>query len=203
MGSIVLMRPRVGARRRAQSDRRRTLIACIAAVAIILVTTAIATLTLAANPARADEALSPKAKLAVGLAARLPNDEAKRLVKAYREERNTLPPASQPPVESQARALRAAVAPPVCRNAFPPGVLRNMCAQMLAKVKSGGEATAKCALGVVAVVARPTVKTLAMLTKGCGPPAAAIAVAAVSAFLVRHCKAIMPWFLDVSCRLMF
>jgi hypothetical protein len=197
------MRPRAGARRRAQSDRSRTPIACIAAVAIILVTTAITTLTLSTDPARADEALTPKAKLAVGLAARLPHDEAKRLVRVYREERNKLPPESQPTVESQARALRAAVAPPVCRDAFPPGVLRNMCAQMLAKIKSGGEATAKCALGVVAVVARPAVKTLAMLTKGCGPTAAAVAVAAVSAFLVKHCTAIMPWFLDVSCRLMF
>ena len=125
-------------------------------------------------------------------------------MKAYRRERNKLPPASQPSAESQARALRATVvAPPVCRDAFPRGVLRNMCVQMLAKIKSGGEATAKCGLGVVAVVARPTVKTLAMLTKGCGPTAAGVAVAGVSAFLMKHCKAIMPWFLEVSCRLMF
>jgi hypothetical protein len=188
----------------AGANRRFTLTAGLAAVAVILVATAIVALVLAASPARADEALTPKAKFAVGLAARLPNVEAKRLVKAYRQERNKLPPASQPSVEMQARALRAtAVAPPVCRNAFSPGVLRNMCAQMLAKIKSGGEATGKCALGVVAVVARPAVKTLAMLAKGCGPPAAAVAVASVSAFLVKHCKAIMPWFLDVSCGLMF
>jgi hypothetical protein len=161
-------------------------------------------LTLAASSARADEAPIPKAKLAVALAARLPKDEAKRFVKAYRQERNTLPPESQPAPEIQATTLRGTVvAPPICRDAFPPGVLRDMCAQMLAKVKSGGEATAKCGLGVVAVVARPMVKTLAMLAKGCGPTVAAIAVASVSTFLVKHCKAIMPWFLDPSCGLLF
>lgn len=74
---------------------------------------------------------------------------------------------------------------------------------MLAKVKSGGEATAKCAACIVAVVARPAVKTVAFLAKSCGPPAAALAVGAVAAFLSKHCKAIALWFLDFTCDLIF
>lgn len=58
-------------------------------------------------------------------------------------------------------------------------------------------------VGIVAVVARPALKTAALLAKNCGPPAAALAVGAASAYLSKHCKAIAPFFLDFTCDLLF
>jgi hypothetical protein len=166
------------------------------AVGVVLAMLA-ATLTFAARPASADDPLTPAAAITVKLADRIPRDEQKRLVKAYRQAR------TETPAQPQASLRSAITAPPVCRHAFPPGVARNICAQMLAKIKTGGEATLKCGLGVVAVVARPTPKTVALLARNCGPPAAALAIGYVTVYLSKHCKAIMPWFLDVSCDLVF
>lgn len=166
-------------------------------VATILLVAALTTLAIPASPAAAED-LTPTAKLAVALADRVPADEAKQLVKAYRWARALTPP------QSQVADLRAAAAaPPVCRSAFPPGVARNICAQMLHKIRTGGKATAKCAAGIVAVVARPSVKTVAFLAKHCGPPAAALAIGAAAAFLNKNCKSITPWFFDYACDLLF
>lgn len=178
----------------ARSDRRWVLIAGAAAVAVIGLTM----LALTAGPARAADDLTPAARLAVRIADRLPADEVKRSIKAYRQARSQTPPQDQ-----RLTVRAAAVAPPICRSAFPPGVARNICAQMLSKIKTGGEATAKCGVGIVAVVARPALKTAALLAKNCGPPAAALAVGAASAYLSKHCKAIAPFFLDFTCDLLF
>lgn len=148
----------------ARSDRRWVLIAGAAAVAVIGLTM----LALTAGPARAADDLTPAARLAVRIADRLPADEVKRSIKAYRQARSQTPPQDQ-----RLTVRAAAVAPPICRSAFPPGVARNICAQMLSKIKTGGEATAKCGVGIVAVVARPALKTAALLAKNCGPPARA------------------------------
>jgi hypothetical protein len=63
--------------------------------------------------------------------------------------------------------------------------------------------TAKCSVGIVAVVARPTVKTVALLAKSCGPPVAALAVGAVAVFLNKKCRAITPKFVEFTCDLLF
>jgi hypothetical protein len=178
---------------RAGTGRRHSAVV----VATILVATAITTLGLSASPAGAEE-LAPTAKLAVALALRLPADEAKRQIKAYRAARALLPP--QPQVADPRAAVAA---PPVCRDAFPPGVARNICGQILKKIRSGAKMTAKCTAGVVAVVARPMGKTVAYLAKWCGPPAAVVALGAALAFLNKKCKAILPWPIDYTCDLLF
>jgi hypothetical protein len=55
----------------------------------------------------------------------------------------------------------------------------------------------------VAVVARPSGKTVAFLAKHCGPPAAAVAVGAAVGYLSKKCKGITPWPLDLVCGLLF
>jgi hypothetical protein len=168
----------------------------LCAVATATVAVSVAALSWFSSPARAED-LTPTAKFAVIAAHQLSADETKRLVRAYRLQR------ARTPAQNQAALMRAVAAPPVCRSAFPPGMARNVCAQMLNKIRTGGKSTAKCAAGVVAVVARPAGKTVAFLAKHCGPPAAALAVGAAVAYLNKHCKAITPRPVEFVCDLLF
>ena len=180
-----------------ESGSRRASGVALGLIATILIAAAIVTAGPAASPAAAEE-LTPTATFALRLADQVPADERMRLIDSYRRTRSRLPYQGR-----VAQISRAVSAPPVCRDAFPPGAARTICAQMIAKVKSGGKATGKCAAAIVAVVARPMGKTIAFLAKSCGPPAAALAVGAAFAFLNKKCKAITPRFVEFTCDLLF
>lgn len=149
-----------------------------------------------ASPAAAKQ-LTPSAAVAVKLADQIPAAERKRLIESCRQTRAKFP------FKGFRRVAKSATAPPICRDAFPRGRARDICADMIAGVRDGAKATWKCMVGSIAVVARPMGKTVAMLTGNCGPQAAALAVGAALAFLNDKCKAITPKFLEWSCNLMF
>jgi hypothetical protein len=163
--------------------------------ATVLMAAAIVAAGPAVRPAMAEE-LTPAASFAVRLADRIPAEERKQLVAKYRRIHAQLPP-------DVTFIGKPAIAPPVCRSAFPPGLARDLCAQMIEKIRKGAKVTAKCSVGIVAVVARPTVKTVALLAKSCGPPVAALAVGAVAVFLNKKCRAITPKFIEFTCDLLF